>query len=530
MAEIKKVKHGVLKNGEAFFPYWGKSFITITGLDPLGLQTASEKIYSYLLPGITNLTNRIRYYGFYCWLLNKYIELYDGRITQQSHRRFIRRSELLIALIMMKSDPEASQITGSRKAREILSEIGAKGTIKIAQFADDRQSEDAYWKYATGAFGQYYSASIKQIGLIREDMVSNDHHVHMITEKGDFITGLELAESFNASLNENHVDQFLSAVEVGEVTLEQCMELYSSFSMTRIPTESVEKDYYLTLLKQPDYPKSKKISTSNRSNTLSSIIEHLESSEDGSNTEEYLSYIFDNNRKEQKASVEVEYLWYLYRVNEYWQYALGTFFWAAMYTLKAHSGALPKVELIDKVIEKILDSENINSDESMSTQFTEPDIKTLRIMSDNIAAAVKRDNTDEALSSAYDLLKSILGIDSNKIEADFNILIELGLVHSISFWSDNLEMEGNQDFEMSVEVFLQKFISTYILDRHKQVALRKLGNGSRSSIKFTEERGIYFFKGNFSPSFTNPRIGTALNMLNDLGKIKQDGDYYKIEA
>lgn len=529
MSETNQVTHGVLKNGEAFFPYWGKSFTTITGLDPLGLQTASEKIYSYLLPGITNLTNRIRYYGFYCWVLNMYIDLYDGRITQQSHRRFIRRAELLIALIMMKSDPDASQITGSRKAREILSEIGKKETINLAKYADDRQSEDAYWKYATGAFGQYYSASIKQIGLIREDMVSNNHHVHMITEKGDFITGLELAEAFNASLNNDHIDQFLSIVETGEVSLDQCKELYSSFSLTEIHSQSAEKDLYLKLLHQPDYPKSKKISSSNRSNTFLSITGHIQSSENGSNTEEYLAYRFDDGKK-QDASGEVEYLWFLYRVNEYWQYALGTFFWGAMNTLKEYNGALPKVELIDIVIEKILGPESGNSDISILDLIKDPDIKTLRSISENIAETVKRDNTEKALSSAFELLKSILGLNRDKIEADFNILYDLGLVHPISFWSDYLEMEGNQEFERKIKSFLKKFMSAYILNRHKQVALRKLGNGSRSSIKFIEERGNYFYKGNFSPSFTNPRIGTALNMLDDLGKIEQDGDYYKIKS
>lgn len=530
MDTTKRVSHGVLKNGEAFYPYWGKSFTTITGLDPLGLQTASEKIYSFLLPGITNLTNRIRYYGFYCWLLNKYIELYDGNITQQSQRRFIRRSELLIALIMMKSDPDASQITGSRKASEILSGLDEKATINLAKYADDRQSEDAYWKYATGAFGQYYSASIRQIGLIREDMISNNHHVHMITEEGDFVTGLELAEAFNVSLNENHIELFITAVENGKVTLKQCTELYSSFSMADLPMESLEVDYYYRLLNEPDYPKSKKISTTNRSETLSSIINQIESTSKGSNTEEYLAYVFDKNSKAKESIVDVEYLWYLYRVNEYWQYSLGSIFWAAMNTLKDYGGALPKEELINLLTEKILDLGNINSGNTIRQLIKEPDINELRIISDNIHSTVKVNNSDEALSLACDLLLSVLGLSTEKIESDFNILIEHGLVHSESFWADYLKMKANQDFEKKIISFLKNLISKYVLNRHKQVALRKLGNGSRSSIKFSEERGIYFYKGNFSPSFTNPRIGTALNMLDDLGKIKKEGDFYKLEA
>ena len=42
------------------------------GLDPLGLQTGSVNIYQRLLPGISNVTLRMRYYGLYAWLADTY--------------------------------------------------------------------------------------------------------------------------------------------------------------------------------------------------------------------------------------------------------------------------------------------------------------------------------------------------------------------------------------------------------------------------------------------------------------------------
>ena len=44
----------------------------IRGLDPLGLQNTSDSTFSILLPGLNNVTGRIRYYSFYCWLLDEY--------------------------------------------------------------------------------------------------------------------------------------------------------------------------------------------------------------------------------------------------------------------------------------------------------------------------------------------------------------------------------------------------------------------------------------------------------------------------
>ena len=36
------------------------------------MQTGSVNIYQRLLPGISNVTLRMRYYGFYAWLADTY--------------------------------------------------------------------------------------------------------------------------------------------------------------------------------------------------------------------------------------------------------------------------------------------------------------------------------------------------------------------------------------------------------------------------------------------------------------------------
>ena len=50
-------------------PFWAEGRDFIGGRDPLGIQNSSVSIYSTLLPGLNNVTERLRYYGFYCWLL-----------------------------------------------------------------------------------------------------------------------------------------------------------------------------------------------------------------------------------------------------------------------------------------------------------------------------------------------------------------------------------------------------------------------------------------------------------------------------
>jgi hypothetical protein len=44
---------------------WLKPIKSIGGRDPLGVRMPSEIIYADLVPGITNVTDRARYYSFY---------------------------------------------------------------------------------------------------------------------------------------------------------------------------------------------------------------------------------------------------------------------------------------------------------------------------------------------------------------------------------------------------------------------------------------------------------------------------------
>ena len=56
-------------------PFWAENSGFMTGRDPLGIQNSSISVYGRLLPGMTNLTQRLRYYGINCWLLKEYDKL-----------------------------------------------------------------------------------------------------------------------------------------------------------------------------------------------------------------------------------------------------------------------------------------------------------------------------------------------------------------------------------------------------------------------------------------------------------------------
>jgi hypothetical protein len=72
-----------------------------SGLDPLGMQASGVRLYQDLLPGISNVTLRIRYYGLYPWLTNDYARKFHDP-DPEHWKKVVRRAEALYALAAAK--------------------------------------------------------------------------------------------------------------------------------------------------------------------------------------------------------------------------------------------------------------------------------------------------------------------------------------------------------------------------------------------------------------------------------------------
>ena len=56
----------IIKN-EIIVPFLGAKLDFIYGQDPMGLLSISQQTFQMLLPGLSGVTIRVRYYSFYCW-------------------------------------------------------------------------------------------------------------------------------------------------------------------------------------------------------------------------------------------------------------------------------------------------------------------------------------------------------------------------------------------------------------------------------------------------------------------------------
>jgi hypothetical protein len=80
---------------------WVEPAKPIRGLDHLGVQGPCIALYAQLLPGITNVTDRARYYSFYPWLVRSFEQRYRDHSIDE-FRRVLRRAECLFALIAIR--------------------------------------------------------------------------------------------------------------------------------------------------------------------------------------------------------------------------------------------------------------------------------------------------------------------------------------------------------------------------------------------------------------------------------------------
>jgi hypothetical protein len=133
-------------SGTINYPEWTE-YQKKNGLDPLGMQNSSVNLYQTFLPGISNVTLRMRYYGLYAWLSRSYAKKV-GDTNPETWKRYIRRTEALYALIAHHHGGETG-VAGIEWAIKAI-ENSTSDVIEFAQAAEPG-SETHYLQQAWGA-------------------------------------------------------------------------------------------------------------------------------------------------------------------------------------------------------------------------------------------------------------------------------------------------------------------------------------------------------------------------------------------
>ena len=514
----------VIRNNQSLVPFFGERLSFIRGLDPLGLQNTSDATFSMLLPGLNNVTGRIRYYRFYCWLLDEYSKN-NGSTNPEDQKRFIRRAEYIIALSAQFIKDYASNIPGSNYAnKELQNNSFKRYDLQAGTFKADGTTAETYWNYSFGAFGQYYLGSLRDIGVISNRENQAGLYVRTNSQGEDFISGEMIAAAFDKNISTDIKQVFLSCIEVGSITEEQLISLLPEFDLTLIPSNTEEHELLLKLLLQKDYPlRIEEEPSTLRKETLKHLIRYLKSNKETFNDRVFVYHAYNEKGKVDNNTDKSLMGWYYYQFNEFWHYANTSIFNGTLAHLERTAGPnwQPLKSFIEDIVKQLVEVfvENqwvSNEGESITSLLEKLDAREYDFLEQ-----ASKSNGIEKIANGFLLfftqyVNNYSELFSLKLYSEVNDLGKDG--EGPTYFLTQFAAKK----ELSVKQFLFEYLYQNIIYRHQYVAFRKIRGGALSTQKFIIEEHHIRYLGNFEAGYTGPRLGNLIKYMQDLEMINLD--------
>ena len=504
-------------------PFWAKSANFVRGRDPLGVQNSSISVYGKLLPGMTNLTLRLRYYGMYLWLLDEYDNLPTGHelfLNADGQYNFIRRAELLLAYLMTNNHDTVQSVIGSDYVKRYKTDLEANGHYDIKAGADTTNKDTergVYWAYKSGALGQYYAGSLISLGLIH----TKADRFFRTDDKG-----LDLANAYKGSISEEVAELFLERILEGKL-YEQDLTDLDNIALNKNYRNTPEGDFYCNMLLADDGPKSKTITgeiPNQRKNSLKLFLNYMDSTEDENSWKVFprhmYSSFFANNVDD---ATEAEQGWYYYYLNELAHHSLETVFW----------GMLMEMGDGKYTIEQFIGLIGIKVEEYQKEQYS--------TLNGNVADII------EHLDDSFETLDIIDQVKSIVKSKDSYQGITTGLIALLALYRDNAENidkaeiyatthSVNQKHGNAIDIFrdyvdrnkpfnfkdFASRVAHYLINEHVNIAYGKMRDSKKNLLKFIVEDGYLIHIETMEPNFTNPRLRTLYNFTRDLNLLDEN--------
>lgn len=508
---------------ELNFPEWTE-YRKKNGLDPLGMQNSSVNLYQTLVPGIGNVTLRMRYYGLYAWLSWVYAKRM-GDTNPQSWQRIIRRTEALYALIAQRRGDEGG-VTGTDWARTTLDNLRGR----IVDFSADAEpkSPTYYFKLAWGAYGLAYASQLFQVGIFEE---AQEHLIAVPSAK----IGEKLAQTFENELGELSAP-FYRAIQRGKVSLDE-LDRFARLAPSGIRKSGPERKLYEDILfahMRPEDPND-----ISRRLSLLLILKIADQLKRGPTPDDvrWILYAgkdpsgrrFEPGTKALEAQTE---RWRIYQANDLCHVALECLLKFILDKLGDHPrGIAPSVlivrcaEEISATVKKLPPSWN-----AFVTGLRLADNaydKTLKESEWSLASeimAVRRAAEYCSPEVAWKAL-SLLGILHKRFRENAQAITEeLRGLDLTAFHS--LLTEGrylDQCADASFATIVTRIIEERVMRRHLWVALRKFRHQGDYTFLIETDDGLVRLRDKDGPVFTNPRLGPAIRFLRDIHLINDGG-------
>lgn len=494
-----------MKPNSHIAPFLAQPVNLKVGLNHLGYRNAAEDLFTTLLPGLNNVTARIRYYSFYCWLLDKFFSN-NSQPTVGEYNRFIRNAEYLLA-ILHTGLPDSGGIPGIDYALNVMDNKPDVVDLGSGTYQNNDTSRGTYWANPGGVLRQYYGSSLNDIGItVPSQKIPG---INDISTEGGHITGKDLADYFEESIGRESSMLFLDCINNGLASQNEREKLLVPFTMKGVFGNEMEREILIDMLLQDDYPGRSE--RAYRRGTIQLYLEFCSNSQSAGYSDElgFPKYLYERYLSGERDNPCI-IGWYCFYLNDSWQYQASIIFERILDILqKDKHGRWVKLEDLSSEIavsvSQLFDAEDTSLEDILARQNTISGKDNIG----RIAAAISCILDHYVINfSVWPQTNALAGMFNYSGADDFCTAAKFIDAHK----------------KMSFKDFVKYFIESKIVFRHYNVSLRKFYQTGIASHKFMLEDGyIRYLKDTITQAtHTSPRLVTLKGFLSDLDLVHEN--------
>lgn len=477
------------------------------GLDPLGIQNSGILLYQSLVPGISNVTLRMRYYGFYCWVSETYAR--QGASTDfDAWKSWVRRAEALYALVSAQAGEGG--VGGIDWANRRLAED--EKLIDFAGAADADGSQRPYLRQSLGVFGGAYYTQMAEMELF----TLNRHGIQVATRD----LGKQAAAVFGQAIGPELAKLLKQKMVDGRVTVAE-LEKLAPITPSQIEIESDERAFYDSLLfARDEEPES---DARSRAATLLLVLDTARACEGRPGPEDVRWHLFDPPADALPDHLEAQRLkWEAYQCQDLMQVASAALLAWAIALINSDSRGRTLAEIHDEVVLSLGEHE----EEDFAASWFE--------MRHSIHSG------DFPFQDSWNRLTSARGSPADKAATAVRLMAALhqryadrsdlaqaaqhGLPKRGTAYSLRTEIDWLESGEETpVAVHIADYIIERVVRRHSWVAMQKLRRQRDYTFLFEQREGRLVYLSAYQPVATTPRLAPAIQFLDDIHLLDEDG-------
>jgi hypothetical protein len=488
------------------------------------MQTTSVALYQQLLPGISNVTLRVRYYGLYAWLADWYAQNV-GLTDINVWCRYVRRTEALYALAAEHAGNEQG-MAGTNWAGQLLQNPGL--LIDFSAGTDREEGHPQYLKQKFGAFGAAYGSQLTEIEMLGS---AEDHDIPVPTP----LLGDAAAAAFGNQAGAA-APLFIAAVQEGRVARAD-LGAFSVMLPSAIGANGVERQLYESMLFGTTAEPSPR--AADRARTLRLILQMAQEHQESVSADLVRWALYAQQRRDgkplQPLSIELEehaFRWRVYQANDLLHTCYEALLRYMLDFLEGYPSGLSVGSLMDLLTSRV-QKELGWQPQTWRQLVTSVNLSSQPLQAGHdsdlgLAGSVLRANRPMVLTTAETVRQALTLLavlvrrfepELPRIRATLPLMQASAYTRSLVSELDFLSTFADEPYER----FLQRLLRSRVLDRHLWVASQKLRTQGDYTFLVEADEGRIRLKQKDGPTFTNPRLGPAIRFLEDIHLLGPHG-------